>query len=124
MTTEAKVQAVYKIRVSVKALEETYDRLGEEFEKALPSDQKAFAARMGRVLEEKTAEGIFLNHLEAATTDVAPPDPQSYKELDAGLAKLEEMKRTTSAVKKVLQLASAIVDHAANNRVEVSKRTT
>ena len=124
MAKEAKLQAIHKMRVSVKSLDETFDRLGNEYDNALPSEQKRVAAQMGRVLDEKTSEGIFLNHLEAAATEVESPTALSYTELDAALAKLDQMKKTTGQLQKILQLASAIVDHASENRVEVSKRTT
>jgi hypothetical protein len=124
MGIEAKVQAVSRMRGAVKLLEETFDTLGKAFEAALPADQTPIAAQMGKILEEKTAEQIFLNHLEAATTEVAPPNPDSYKALDQALTRLEEMNRVTGDVQKLLQIASAIADHTVDNRREVSSRTT
>ena len=123
MSEEAKAEAVDRMGDSVQMLDETLKSLADEYANATPADRKRIVVQQTRTLAEKTAEGIFLNHVRAAGTRVDPPTPASYAELDAGLEKLVEMKTETGNVVRILQLASAITAHAQANQAEVDVRT-
>ncbi len=112
------------MRASVKMLDDTYGILGDAMDSASPADAKTIASQMARTNAESTSEDLFLSHLEAATTEVAAPTAESYTELNTGLANLQQLKQNTADLQKVLQLAGAIASNAANNRQEVSSRTT
>ena len=124
MGLQDKMQAIYKLNLSVNMIEAASNQLGQEFDDAMPSEKSVIAQEMAQLNSELFASKTLLEHLRAAMIDVAPPSDTSFQELNQGLAELEKMKESTGQLQKVLQLANALAGRALSTRQDVSSRTT
>lgn len=124
MGLEDKMQAIHKLRVSLKMIEEASDQLGDAFDGAIPSEKSVIAQEMAKLNSELFASKTLLAHLSASMSEVAPPTATSFLELDKGLAELQKMKESNGQLQRVLQLANALAGRALSTRKEVSSRTS
>lgn len=124
MAVNDKMQAIHKLQSSIGMMADAYATLGDKYDDAVPSLQSDIAVEMAVLNAELTASKVFLSHLQAAASEVAQPTPESYSALSAGLGALQEMKKATGNLQKLLQLANALAGRAASTRKEVSGRTT
>jgi 3-deoxy-D-manno-octulosonate 8-phosphate phosphatase KdsC-like HAD superfamily phosphatase len=124
MAVNDKMQAIHKLQSSIGMMADAYATLGDKYDDAVPSLQSDIAVEMAVLNAELTASKVFLSHLQAAASEVSQPTPESYSALSAGLGALQEMKKATVNLQKLLQLANALAGRAASTRKEVSGRTT
>jgi hypothetical protein len=87
-------------------------------------DHNSLVRKMGQINQERTRQALLRDELRAAATVVAPPTPDSGKDLAAALDKLAKMRQATDQVTLLLNLASQAVSSFQAHRLEVASRTT
>jgi hypothetical protein len=86
------------------------------------SDRQNLLQMRGQVFGEKTAHEALLLELEAADVVIDPPTANSGRDLADALATLEEMRRTTDQISRLLNLSAQAIGSFQNHRTEVQTR--
>ena len=120
--TKAKNDAIGQMTRAVRGLDAAIDKLQEAYVLASFSDQGDLLELITELGERLDVNRIFLAHLRASEVTVKPPAKNAYKSLDAALAKLQKLDVQTSAVARVIAVASALASTVKKTRKEVSTR--
>lgn len=122
--TQAKTEAIGQITRAIRGLEIAIDKLEEAYLSANFSEQGQILQLITELGERLDVNRIFLAHLKAGEVTVQRPQPGAYDQLDAALAKLQELEVQTNSVGRVLRVAGAMARTVKRTRREVSQRST
>ncbi len=120
----AKDDDIKSIEKGIKILKDTYDALKAKLNLTPLGEQGPLVEEMAAINKKIGSNETYLNHLKAADTEVSPPTAASYKALDKALEELENLKKSTDTVIKIIEISTAIAKYVKTNRDEVAGRET
>jgi hypothetical protein len=111
------------LKSSLAVLKETRSILEKKRKSTPASGRPPLIQKLAELNSDILNLELFIAHINAANTQVLPPTPESFQEMDAALAELEALKRSTDSVSKAIQLATTIAALVGKNREEIQSRT-